>query len=77
LAMARAKFVDATATCTTARREVRRAVLLSEGVHNRKEWLEKRLEELAGISAVAVGGFSVMNDHLHLLQRLDPEVAQA
>ena len=29
------------------------------------------------IFAVAVGGFSVMNNHLHLLLRLDPEVAQA
>ena len=26
---------------------------------------------------MAVGGFSVMNNHLHLLLRLDPEVAQA
>ena len=44
---------------------------------SRKEWLEHRLEELAGIFAVAVGGFSVMNNHLHLLLRLDPEVARA
>jgi hypothetical protein len=27
-----------------------------------KEWLEKRLEELAGIFAASVGGFSVMNN---------------
>ena len=38
-------------------------------------WLEKRLEGLAGIFAVSVGGFSVMNHHLHLLLRLDPDVA--
>ena len=56
---------------------VRRAFLLGEGDRNRKEWIESRLEELAGIFAVAVGGFSVMNNHLHLLLRLDPEVAQA
>ena len=42
-----------------------------------KEWLENRLEELADIFGAAVGGFSVMNNHLHLLLRLDPEVAQA
>jgi hypothetical protein len=41
-----------------------------------KEWLENRLEELARIFAVAGGGFSVMNNHLHLLLRLDPEVAR-
>ena len=56
---------------------VRRAFLLGAGDHNRKEWLENRLEELAEIFAVSVGGFSVMNNHLHLLLRLDPEVARA
>jgi hypothetical protein len=61
--------------CVT--RCVRRAFLLGEAGHNRKEWLEDRLEELAGIFAVTVGGFSVMNNHLHLLLRLDPEVAQS
>jgi hypothetical protein len=34
--------------------------------HNRKEWIESRLAELAGNFAVAVGGFSVMNNHLHV-----------
>ena len=33
------------------------------------------IEELAKIFAVGVGGFSVMDNHLHLLVRLDPEVA--
>ena len=79
MAIARAQLVDVTLTrwyhCIT--RCVRRAFLLGEGDHNRREWLENRLEELAGIFAVAVGGFSVMNNHLHLLLRLDPEVAQA
>jgi hypothetical protein len=42
-----------------------------------KEWLENRLEELADIFAVAVGGSSVMGNHLHVLVRLDPDVAQA
>jgi hypothetical protein len=55
---------------------VRKAFLLCEGNHNRKEWLENRLEELAEIFAVAVGGFAVMDNHLHVLVRLDPEVAQ-
>jgi hypothetical protein len=35
--------------------------LLGEGDHNRKEWLENRLEELSQVFAVAVGGFSVMD----------------
>ena len=79
MAIARAQLVDVSLTrwyhCVT--RCVRRAFLLGEGDQNRKEWLENRLEELADIFAVAVGGFSVMNNHLHLLLRLDPEVAQA
>ena len=54
---------------------VRRAFLLEEGATDRKAWIENRIEELAQIFAVAVGGFAVMTNHLHLLLRLDPEVA--
>jgi REP element-mobilizing transposase RayT len=78
MAIARAKLVDLTVTrwyhCVS--RCVRKAFLLGEGDYNRKDWLENRLEELAEIFAVAVGGFSVMDNHLHVLLRLDPEVAQ-
>ena len=59
--------------CVT--RCVRRAFLLGEGPHDRKEWIENRLEELAQIFAAAIGGFSVLDNHLHLLLRLDPDVA--
>ena len=41
----------------------------------RKEWIEHRLQELAEIFAVSVGGFSVLDNHLHLLVRLDPDIA--
>ena len=79
MAIARAQLVDTSLTrwyhCVT--RCVRRAFLLGEGDNNRKEWIENRLEELAEIFAVAVGGFSVMDNHLHVLLRLDPDVAQA
>ena len=78
MAIARAKLVDLTVTrwyhCVS--RCVRKACLLGEGEHSRQEWLENRLEELAEIFAVAVGGFAVMHNHLHVLVRLDPEVAQ-
>jgi REP element-mobilizing transposase RayT len=77
MAIARAKLVDLTVTrwyhCVS--RCVRKAFLLGEGDHNRKEWLENRLEELAEIFALAVGGFAIMDNHLHVLVRLDPEVA--
>ena len=55
---------------------VRRAHLLGEGVAgSRKAWLEERLRFLAEIFAVSVGGFSMLDNHMHLLLRLDPEVA--
>ena len=58
MAIARAQLVDLSLTrwyhCVT--RCVRRAFLLGEGDHNRKEWLENRLEELAGIKLVDYTG---------------------
>ena len=54
---------------------VRGASLLRSESSDRKAWLEDRIEELAQIFALGVGGFSVMDNHLHLLLRLDPEVA--
>jgi hypothetical protein len=55
---------------------VRRALLLSEGDSDRKLWIENRLQELAQIFSISVAGFAVMDNHLHILARLDPEVAQ-
>ena len=79
MTIARAQLVDTSLTrwyhCVT--RCVRRAFLLGEGGNNRKEWIENRLEELSDIFAVAVGGFSVMDNHLHVLVRLDSDVARA
>ena len=62
MAIARAQLVDVSLTrwyhCVT--RCVRRAFLLGKGDHNRKQWLQNRLEELAEIFAASVGGFSVV-----------------
>ncbi len=58
---------------------VRRASLLAEGAGSgseRKEWVTKRLEQLAKVFAISVGGFSVMDNHLHLLLRIDPDQAR-
>jgi hypothetical protein len=84
MTMARSQLVDVSVTrwyhCVT--RCVRRAFLLADGptekddTHfDRKAWIELRLQELASIFSVAVGGFSVMDNHLHVLVRLDPNVA--
>jgi REP element-mobilizing transposase RayT len=77
MTMARAQLIDLTVTrwyhCMS--RCVRGAFLLGDQEHNRKEWIDNRIEELTGVFAVAVGGFSVMDNHLHLLLRVDPDVA--
>ena len=75
---ARCELVDVTVTrwyhCIS--RCVRRAFLCGEGFEHRKQWIEDRLELLAGNFAVSVAGFAVMDNHLHVLCRLDPAVAQ-
>ena len=77
MTIARAHLIDPSVTrwyhCIT--RCVRRAFLLGEGPEDRKVWIDNRLRELSQIFSVAVGGFSVMDNHLHLLLRLDPDVA--
>ena len=76
MAIARARLVDLSISrwyhCIS--RCVRKASLLGEGPFDRKAWIENRLEELAQIFAVTVGGFSVLDNHLHVLVRLDPDV---
>jgi hypothetical protein len=61
MAIARAQLVDVSLTrwyhCVT--RCVRRAFLLGEGDHHRKQWSQNRLEKLAEIFAVSVGRFSI------------------
>jgi|SRR5271157_3943914 len=58
MTIARAHLVDPSVTrwyhCVT--RCVRRAFLLGEGMHDRKSWIEHRLEEFAEIFSVAVAG---------------------
>jgi hypothetical protein len=78
MTIARAQLVDVALArwyhCVT--RCVRRTFLLGEGDLNRTEWIENRLEELAEIFTIGVGGISVMDNHLHVLLRLDHDVAQ-
>jgi hypothetical protein len=77
MTIARRQLIDVSVTrwyhCMS--RCVRGALLLGGGASNRKKWIETRIEELAQIFALGVGGFSVMDNHLHLLLRLDPDAA--
>jgi len=40
-----------------------------------KVWIDRRLRELVEIFSISVAGFSVMDNHRHVLVRLDPQVA--
>jgi len=50
---------------------VRGARLCGSECEHRKEWLENRVEELAGIFAMSIGSFAVLDSHFHLVLRLD------
>ena len=57
---------------------VRSAYILSDDLGtDRKQWIEDRLELLAGCFSIGVGGFAVLDNHLHVLVRLAPEDARA
>ena len=77
MTIARAHLVDAAVTrwyhCVT--RCMRRALLLGQGPDDRKLGIENRLEQLAQIFGLSVTGFAVPHNHLHVLVRLDPDVA--
>ena len=53
-------------------RGVRREFLFGEGNAHRKQWIEEQLQQLAKIFAIDLAGFALMDNHLHLLLRLDP-----
>jgi len=79
MTLARAHLVDVAVTrwyhCIA--RCVRGATLMCEGATDRKQWVENRLEELAEIFAITVGGFAVLDDRIHVLARVDTDRAQA
>ena len=77
MTVARSQLVDTEVTCYYhgISNCVWRAVFCGEGYEHRKQWIEDRLERLAHCFAVSVCGFAVMDNHLHVLVRLDPSAA--
>jgi REP element-mobilizing transposase RayT len=77
MTMPRRQLVDVAVTryyhCIS--RCVRRAFLCGDGFEHRKAWIEARLEVVAEHFAVSVCGFAILDNHLHVLCRLDPGVA--
>src|SRR5258708_6110304 len=57
----RAQWVHGTSRC------VRRAFLCGGRYEHRKDWVQDRLRELAGLFAAEVAGYAVMANHLHQL----------
>ena len=68
--------IDTTRYYHCISRVVRRAFLLGKGYRHRKKWIEERLEFLSEHFAVSVAGFSIMDNHLHVLVRLEPELGR-
>jgi len=56
---------------------VRQAYLCGESFEYRKQWIEDRLELLAKNFSISVAGFAVMDNHMHVLCRLDPKEADS
>jgi hypothetical protein len=54
---------------------VRREPLCGGEHAHRKQWIEERLKELGGVFSIECAGFSVMDNHMHLLLRLDSPLA--
>ena len=78
MTMARKSLVDSSVTplyhCIS--RCVRRAFHCGEGCGHRKQWIEDRLRELAGIFAIDVCAYAVLDNHLHVVLMLNDEVAR-
>jgi len=55
---------------------MRQAFLCGEGCGHRKQWVEDRLKELAGIFAIDVCAYAVLDNHLHVVLILNNEVAR-
>lgn len=56
---------------------VRQAFLLQEGKTDRKKWLQDRLVEVASVYAVSVSNYAILDNHFHLLLRLDVDIARS
>jgi hypothetical protein len=71
LDMTRPGWVHAISRC------VRRAFLCGGTYEHRRDWVESRMRELAGVFAVEVASYAVMSNHLHVVLRMDPEAVQS
>ncbi len=66
---ARPGWVHCVARC------VRRAYLAGDGFSHRRAWIEDRLRFLREVFACEVAAFAVMSNHVHVVVRMDPQLA--
>ena len=55
---------------------VRRAFLCGDGYDHRRDWIQERLRELAGIFALDVCGYAILSNHFHVVLRVAPARAE-
>jgi len=51
-------------------------VVTGKNFDHRRRWVESRLEALAAVFAVDICGFSVMGNHVHVVLRQRPDIAE-
>ncbi len=56
-------------------RSVRRAYLCGDGFEHRKEMIRQRLIHLSQIFSIEIASYAIMDNHLHIIMRLDPKGA--
>lgn len=75
MTLARRNLVDVSVTpwyhCIS--RCVRSAFLMADDKGDRKQWIEDRIKTLTEAFSISVGGFAILDNHLHVLCRLDPK----
>lgn len=61
------------ALCATGVSVWRRYRLTGRSFEHRRQWVEDRIHELAGIFGVAIWGYAVIGNHLHVVVQTLPE----
>jgi len=59
----------------TISRCVRRAHLCGDGFEHRRDWIQKRIEQLSLLMAVEIYAWDVLSNHLHILLGIRPDIA--
>lgn len=55
---------------------VRQSHLCGPGMEHRKDWIEQKLRELSDSYCIDVCGYAILDNHLHVLLRIDIETAK-